>query len=71
MKRPWPSIARTVFGDHERYLNTYMRYKDGYYFTGDGAQRDADGYYWITGRVDGTSFLVCCCFVTCQPLITC
>ena len=44
--------ARTVFGDHDRYLTVYMRPYPGYYFTGDGARRDADGYYWITGRVD-------------------
>eukprot|EP01108_Squamamoeba_japonica_P009093 TRINITY_DN8351_c0_g1_i1.p1 TRINITY_DN8351_c0_g1~~TRINITY_DN8351_c0_g1_i1.p1 ORF type:complete len:310 (-),score=198.51 TRINITY_DN8351_c0_g1_i1:32-961(-) len=50
--RPWPSIARTVFNDHQRYLNTYMRAYPGHYFTGDGAARDADGYYWIGGRVD-------------------
>lgn len=52
IKRPWPSITRTVFGDHDRYLSVYMRPYPGYYFTGDGARRDADGYYWITGRVD-------------------
>lgn len=52
MKTPWPSIARTVYGDHERYLATYMKYKEGYYFTGDGAYRDKDGFYWVTGRVD-------------------
>ena len=47
-----PSVARTVRGDHERYLNIYMRPYPGYYFTGDGCRRDEDGYYWITGRVD-------------------
>jgi acyl-CoA synthetase (AMP-forming)/AMP-acid ligase II len=52
MKRSWPSIARTVYGDHERYLSVYMRPYNGYYFTGDGCKRDKDGYYWITGRVD-------------------
>lgn len=52
MKRPWPSITRTVFGCHERYMNGYMRPYSGYYFTGDGCRRDEDGYYWITGRVD-------------------
>jgi acetyl-CoA synthetase len=51
-KASWPAIARTVYGDHERYLNTYFRPYPGYYFTGDGCRRDADGYYWITGRVD-------------------
>lgn len=48
----FPSIARTVYGDHDRYLNVYMRPYPGYYFTGDGCRRDKDGYYWITGRVD-------------------
>jgi acetyl-CoA synthetase len=52
IKRPWPSIARTVYGDHERYLQVYMKPYPGYYFTGDGCRRDKDGYYWITGRVD-------------------
>eukprot|EP00483_Globobulimina_turgida_P004906 UN04915 len=52
IKRPWPGIARTVYGDHERYLETYMNHYPGYYETGDGAKRDSDGYYWITGRVD-------------------
>lgn len=49
---PWPSLARTIYGDHERYLQTYFKPYAGYYFTGDGARRDADGYYWITGRID-------------------
>jgi len=52
IKRPWPGIARTVYGDHQRYLQTYMSNYPGYYETGDGAKRDRDGYYWITGRVD-------------------
>ncbi|KAI8870405.1 putative acetyl-CoA synthetase [Ramicandelaber brevisporus] len=52
IKSPWPSMARTVSGDHKRYLDTYMRPYAGHYFTGDGASRDADGYYWIRGRVD-------------------
>ena len=52
MRDPWPGIARTVYGDHQRYLNVYMRPYPGFYFTGDGARRDDDGYYWITGRVD-------------------
>ena len=52
LKRPWPGMARTVFGDHQRYLQTYMHVYRGYYFTGDGAKRDKDGFYWITGRVD-------------------
>ncbi len=52
IKHPWPGIARTIWGDHERYLKTYMSAYKGYYFTGDGCRRDADGYYRITGRVD-------------------
>ncbi len=48
----WPGQMRTVFGDHERFIQTYFSTYAGYYFTGDGARRDADGYYWITGRVD-------------------
>ena len=47
-----PGMARTVFGNHQRYLNVYMKPYPGYYFSGDGCQRDEDGYYWITGRVD-------------------
>ena len=49
---PWPGQARTIHGDHGRYLDTYFRHFPGHYVTGDGARRDADGYYWITGRVD-------------------
>jgi acetyl-CoA synthetase len=49
---PWPSQIRTVYGDHPRMLSTYFSHFPGYYFTGDGARRDEDGYYWITGRVD-------------------
>ncbi|MBA1148568.1 acetate--CoA ligase [Ectothiorhodospiraceae bacterium WFHF3C12] len=52
MARSWPSMMRTVYGDHERFINTYLAAYKGKYFTGDGARRDADGYYWITGRVD-------------------
>ena len=52
LKQPWPSQMRTVYGDHERFETTYFKHYDGYYFTGDGCRRDADGYYWITGRVD-------------------
>jgi len=52
IKQIWPSVARTVFGDHDRYLNVYTRPYPGYYFTGDGCRRDKDGYYYITGRVD-------------------
>ncbi|MCE1204151.1 MAG: acetate--CoA ligase [Holophagaceae bacterium] len=49
---PWPGQARTVFGDHKRFRETYFTQYPGYYFTGDGARRDEDGYYWITGRID-------------------
>tara|TARA_A100001234_G_scaffold220658_1_gene234160 strand:- start:320 stop:2200 length:1881 start_codon:yes stop_codon:yes gene_type:complete len=52
IKHPWPSIARTIWGDHERYKNVYFSAYPGYYFPGDGALRDADGNYRITGRVD-------------------
>ena len=52
IKFPWPSMARTIYGDHERYKNTYFTAYDNMYFTGDGALRDAVGYYRITGRVD-------------------
>lgn len=52
IKRPWPGMARTIQGDHQRFLQTYLSQFKGYYFTGDGARRDKDGYYWITGRVD-------------------
>ncbi len=48
----WPGQARTVYGDHERFIQTYFSSYKGKYFTGDGCRRDADGYYWITGRVD-------------------
>ena len=48
----WPAQSRTVYGDHERFVNTYFSAYPGKYFTGDGCRRDADGYYWITGRVD-------------------
>ena len=50
--RSWPGQIRSVFGDHERCIETYYSAYKGYYFTGDGARRDEDGYYWITGRVD-------------------
>ncbi|MEJ2386035.1 MAG: acetate--CoA ligase [Chromatiaceae bacterium] len=50
--RPWPGQMRTVFGDHQRFVDTYFKQYPGYYFSGDGARRDADGYYWITGRID-------------------
>ena len=52
VKAPWPSMMRSVYGDEERFFQTYFSQYPGYYFTGDGAKRDADGYYWITGRVD-------------------
>lgn len=50
--RSWPGQARTVYGDHERFVQTYFTHFAGKYFTGDGCRRDEDGYYWITGRVD-------------------
>ncbi|HDZ55751.1 hypothetical protein LCGC14_0272410 [marine sediment metagenome] len=52
IKRSWPSQIRTVYGDHQRLIDTYFSAYKGVYFTGDGARRDEDGYYWITGRVD-------------------
>jgi len=52
IKQPWPGQMRTVYGDHKRFKETYFSTYPGYYFTGDGARRDEDGYYWITGRVD-------------------
>ena len=52
VKEAWPSMARTIQNDHGRFLETYLKPYKGYYFTGDGARRDEDGYYWITGRVD-------------------
>ncbi len=52
IKRSWPGQMRTVYGDHERFRETYFKMFPGRYFTGDGARRDEDGYYWITGRVD-------------------
>jgi acetyl-CoA synthetase len=48
----WPGMMRTLYGDHQRFIDTYFRTYPGAYFTGDGARRDEDGYYWITGRVD-------------------
>ncbi|WPL17143.1 Acetyl-coenzyme A synthetase [Thiorhodovibrio winogradskyi] len=50
--RPWPGQMRTVHGDHQRFIDTYFKQYPGYYFSGDGSRRDADGYYWITGRID-------------------
>ena len=52
IKYPWPSIARTIYGNHQRFKETYFDPFPGYYFSGDGCRRDEDGYYWITGRVD-------------------
>jgi acetyl-CoA synthetase len=52
IKHPWPAQMRTVYGDHKRFFETYFAMFPGYYFTGDGARRDEEGYYWITGRVD-------------------
>ena len=52
LKSSWPGQMRTIYGDHNRFFDTYFSQFSGYYFTGDGARRDDDGYYWITGRVD-------------------
>ena len=52
IRKPWPSMARTIYGDQERYEKTYWSEVPGSYFTGDGARRDSDGYYWLMGRVD-------------------
>ncbi|TXL15073.1 acetate--CoA ligase [Methylococcaceae bacterium HT4] len=52
MERPWPGQARAIYGDHQRFIDTYFKNYPGYYFTGDGGRRDERGYYWITGRVD-------------------
>ena len=52
IRKPWPGMARTVWGDHERFIETYFSQVPGMYFTGDGAKRDEDGYFWIIGRVD-------------------
>ena len=52
IRQPWPGQMRTVYGDHQRFVDTYFSAYPGKYFTGDGARRDEDGYYWITGRVD-------------------
>ncbi|CAG8634036.1 13045_t:CDS:2 [Ambispora leptoticha] len=52
VKKPWPSLARTIYNNHHRYLDTYLSQYKGYYFTGDSVGRDKDGYYWIRGRVD-------------------
>ena len=52
ISRPWPGQARTIYGDHQRFIDTYFKNYPGYYFAGDGARRDEEGYFWITGRVD-------------------
>ena len=52
INQSWPGQMRTIYGDHQRFFETYFSQFEGYYFTGDGANRDKDGYYWITGRVD-------------------
>lgn len=52
LRRAWPGMARTIQNDHQRFMATYLKPYKGYYFTGDGCHRDAEGYYWITGRVD-------------------
>ena len=52
LSKPWPGQARTIYGDHQRFKDTYFSQYRGYYFTGDGCRRDEDGYYWITGRID-------------------
>ena len=68
IRKPWPSMARTIYGDHDRYLQTYMKPYPGYYFTGDGASVDADGHFQITGRIDDVMnvryvlWCLCICF---------
>jgi len=52
IKKPWPALMRTIYGDHERFEKTYFERFKGYYLTGDGSRRDADDYYWLTGRID-------------------
>jgi acetyl-CoA synthetase len=52
IKKPWPSMLRTIFGDHDRYVKTYFSEVTGCYFAGDGARKDEDGYFWVMGRVD-------------------
>lgn len=52
IKKPWPGMARTVYGDHDRFIDTYFSRVPGLYFTGDGAKKDEDGFFWITGRID-------------------
>ncbi len=52
IRKPWPGMARTVYGDHDRFIETYFSQVPGMYFSGDGAKRDEDGYFWIIGRID-------------------
>ncbi len=52
IRKPWPGMARSVYGDHERFIDTYFSQVPGMYFTGDGARKDEDGYFWISGRID-------------------
>ncbi|MDJ0625091.1 MAG: acetate--CoA ligase [Candidatus Caenarcaniphilales bacterium] len=52
IKKPWPGMARSIYGDHQRYVETYFTQYPGLYFTGDGCKRDEDGFYWISGRID-------------------
>ena len=52
LKQPWPAMLRTIYGDPERYVDQYWSQLQGMYFTGDGARKDADGYFWIMGRID-------------------
>ncbi len=52
IRKPWPGIARTIYGDHERFKETYFSQIPGMYFTGDGAKKDGEGFYWIIGRID-------------------
>ena len=63
-KKPWPGMMRSVYGNHPRFEKTYFSRFPGYYMSGDGAKRDADGYVWITGRIDDMlncsgQFIVC------------
>lgn len=59
IRQPWPGMARTCLQDHERFMATYLKPYPGYYFTGDSVMRDADGYHFITGRVDDVSGGAC------------
>ncbi len=52
LTQPWPHMLRTLYGDHQRFLDVYFSKIEGRYFAGDGARRDEDGYYWVMGRVD-------------------